>query len=118
MTDYDIVARLRNPIARAAWANAEMFTDAADEIERLRAELAAANRTLNDLHDRQMKLVTDAACAKDAFDAADRAYCNVSAERDALRDLLREAREYVADMPIVGDELLARIDAALKGGRE
>lgn len=42
----------------------------------------------------------------------------LTAERDALRDLLREAREYVADMPIVGDELLARIDAALKGGRE
>lgn len=50
--------------------------------------------------------------------AVDCATKSLTAERDALRDLLREAREYVADMPIVGDELLARIDAALKGGRE
>jgi hypothetical protein len=47
---------------------------------------------------------------------------NIAAERDALRELLREARQWIseddlmaADEPDTWGSLLARIDAALKG---
>lgn len=40
------------------------------------------------------------------------------AEHDALRALLLEARVYVADMPIAGDDLLDCIDAALNNGEQ
>jgi uncharacterized protein (DUF1778 family) len=64
------------------------------------------------------------------FDAAldERAVAEIErlgAERDALRELLREARQWIseddlmaADEPDTWGSLLARIDAALKGGED
>lgn len=48
----DITERLRDPVARAAWANAEMFEEAADEIERLREANHRAYLAINAICDR------------------------------------------------------------------
>lgn len=58
------------------------------------------------------------ACIREVAEAGKR-QGQAEAERDALRALLREARSYVDDdaHPLsIAAELLARIDAALKGG--
>ena len=44
----DIVTRLRDPYARAAWANGDMYDDAASEIETLRANLEMAKNALRE----------------------------------------------------------------------
>lgn len=75
-------------------------------IERLRAELAAERLR------RHKQTVNDYIGARDLVVAAE-------AERDALRELLREARETFAIVAYDADgkEMLASIDAALsKGG--
>lgn len=86
--------------------------EAADEIERLRAELAALCAR------KPIVYSPDAEAMSDRVKAAE-------AERDALRSLLREAREYTGYAAHYGDsieadhagDLCARIDATLsKGG--
>lgn len=103
----DIVARLR---AADEWMlvgleglafHSDAPFDAADEIERLRAELAAEREkafTAMRVFERYRELEAQVAAAE--------------AERDAMRELLREARNI---MPRDW-AFWSRIDAALKGG--
>lgn len=97
MTD-DLVARLRASETLEYTDHVRLCDEAADEIERLRAELAM----LNSLRSQATK-------------ECDR----MTAERDELRELLREAREWLPPASKVVrqselGELKAHIDAALK----
>lgn len=86
---------------------------AADEIERLRAELAAALQDAEDLHievEHYAGLAFVDLGANPPIAWVDRAK-EAEAERDAMRELLREARNIIPrDWAFWG-----RIDAALKG---
>ncbi len=91
--------------------------EAADEIERLTAELAAAK-------ERASKYQRIAAELTDRLNGTPCAEIRWQQERDALRALLREAREYTGYAAFYGDrieadhavDLCARIDAALNEG--
>ena len=98
----DIVERLNDPVARAAWANAEMFEEAADEIIRLRAEFAAEKRK----H-------AECRCERAAAEA----------ERDALRVAISNAVEDLVTIELEQEIYAAQgvrmeLAAALKGDGE
>ena len=134
----DIVKRLRKAHERGTATEYVLFHYAADEIERLRAELASEREKRKELADYNLQLqsfkgIEDRAWEKltaerDALRADLAAYqkerdeevARLRAERDELRAILLEARVYVEcrQGPLVG-YLLARIDAALnKGGSD
>ena len=116
MSEIDIVKRLRQTRAdMLGTADGQHYYDcheAADEIDRLRAELAGANGRVHaaELH---------AAGIHTQRDEAIRDRDAAAAERDELRELLREASVYLDDVDGTGPlDLQCRIDAALKGENE
>jgi len=97
-----------------------------DEIERLRAELAAEREWKRANIELAEQLVTvtaernalraELAVERERADAHYRVLELVSAKRDALRALLREAREWIVEGKVdFNDALADRIDAALEG---
>lgn len=87
----DIIEQIRDPKCKFS------RKQAADEIERLRAELAAATARLENALNEGAKR---------------------RAERDALRALLKEARSYVQGKYTADSKLAFIIDAALNKGGE
>jgi len=123
MTD-DIVHRLRNPshwlfriVGPKSGATVQGESDApreaADEIERLRADLDAYQKERDE---EVVRLRVELAKERERADAHYRVLECVSSKRDALRELLREAREWIVEGKVdFNDALADRIDAALKG---
>ena len=80
--------------------------------DNVRAELLELAKSVCHGHRGQVSEFIDA-----LVDAGYRKDTSLVAERDALRAALLVARPFVADMPIVGDAVLAQIDAALRQGQ-
>lgn len=84
----------RDLIGRMRMMNSRLVSDAADEIERLRAEVADAVRAIDALHEKRRALETEA---------------------EALRALLLRWRDYAED-GVGSGELIAMTDVALNHG--
>lgn len=109
----DIVARLRIEGSLNDYYDVPALQrEAADEIERLRAELASAIGRMklyenDDSHASVTRALGRSNAWRERAEAAER-------ERDVLRALLRDLRPWIKL-----DSLITRIDAALnKGGRD
>lgn len=119
MTD-DIVARLRHISEFREDACGSDFTEAADELERLRADLDAYQKERDE---EVVRLRAELAAEKDrgnnwraACQAQNERVERVTAERDKLRDLLREV--YDDPYAMGWGDLADRIDAALKASQD
>jgi septal ring factor EnvC (AmiA/AmiB activator) len=86
----DIVARLRATGDDWPACLLELEYEAADEIKKLRAELAATRSTLNDLHERQMKLVADCNQARAELAAANAEIARLRADNEKQRERVKK----------------------------
>lgn len=107
MTD-DIVARLRHPPFGTETSERNIMSSAADEITRLRTDLAAEREKRITPSMRQWREM------KQAKLAAEEGYERMSADLEAAHGLLREAHVKMVENNLWSN-LRVRIDATLKG---